>query len=286
MKQSRFARWLREAFRAALDTTPDGGSNEGGTKVQLAMLIDMENTAPAQMGEIMSRAQEYGEVTHRLAFGPTSEAKWAKARLAHAIRWGRQSLVKTGKNSADIELVIAAMDLVQNPSIRGFCIVSSDSDFTPLAMRLREAGKLVVGFGEKKAPAGFVEACDRFEILGAGQAASTTGETRSSARNAKASNSASASAKQHARPQPKAKAPIESKGRKEFLDLLRRAAAKAKDHDGWIYISAIGGQVRKIKPDIRYKDYGHKTLIGILETYPEAIKTRGKKEQKQMRLRT
>ena len=125
------------------------------------MLIDTENIPAAQMNEIMSRAKQYGEITHRLAFGPTTNGNWAQTRLKHAIRWGRQSLVKTGKNSADIELSITAMELLlTDRSIGGFCIVSSDSDFTPLVMRLREADKLVVGFGNQNAAAGFIAACE------------------------------------------------------------------------------------------------------------------------------
>ena len=111
---------------------------------------------------------------HRLAFGPVLNGKWEKTRLGHAIRLGRQSHVKTGKNSADIELTITAMELLIDESISGFFVVSSDSDFTPLVMRLREAGRLVIGFGEKKAPEGFVEACDRYEMIG--EAKNTNGK--------------------------------------------------------------------------------------------------------------
>ena len=96
-----------------------------------------------------------------------TDGKWTTARVKHAIRWGSQSQVRTGKNSDDIELTITAMDLLHERGVAGYCIVSSDSDFTPLVMRLRESGKLVIGFGEKKSPAAFVEACDSFETVGA-----------------------------------------------------------------------------------------------------------------------
>ena len=86
-----------------------------------------------------------------------TDGKWTTARVKHAIRWASQSQVRTGKNSADIELTITAMDLLHERGVAGFCIVSSNSDFTPLVMRLRESGKLVIGFGEKKSPAAFVE---------------------------------------------------------------------------------------------------------------------------------
>ena len=149
MKSNAITRSLSRLLGGAPDTATHDAKADRGTKNQLAMLIDTENIPAAQMNEIMSRAKQYGEITHRLAFGPTTNGNWASTRLRHAIRWGRQSLVKTGKNSADIELAITAMELLlTDRSIGGFCIVSSDSDFTPLVMRLREANKLVVGFGK------------------------------------------------------------------------------------------------------------------------------------------
>ena len=289
MKRNWIARWLGEVLRAALDTLPDKANSHGDTRTRLAMLIDLENTTPARMDEIMSRANRYGEITHRLAFGPNTEGKWGKTRRTHAIRWGRQSHVKTGKNSADIELAITAMELLQDHSIGGFCIVSSDSDFTPLAMRLREAGRLVVGFGEKKAPTGFVEVCDRFELLDEPKTEQTAARartgTRPDAQNAKKPKNSSTVAKHNARPQPTAKPLSGNNSRKEFLTLVTRAAAKAKHHDGWIHISVIGNLIRKIKPGIRYQDYGHKTLTEILETCPETIEMKGAKKQKLIRLR-
>ena len=150
MKPNAITRSLSRLLGGAPDTATHDAKTDRGAKNQLAMLIDTENVPAAQMDEIMTRAKQYGEITHRLAFGPTTDGNWAQTRLKHAIRWGRQSLVKTGKNSADIELSITAMELLlTDRSIGGFCIVSSDSDFTPLVMRLREADKLVVGFGKQ-----------------------------------------------------------------------------------------------------------------------------------------
>ena len=270
MKPNAITRSLSRLLGGAPDTAKHDAKTDRGAKNQLAMLIDTENVPAAQMDEIMSRAKQYGEITHRLAFGPTTNGIWATTRLKHAIRWGRQSLVKTGKNSADIELSITAMELLlTDRSIGGFCIVSSDSDFTPLVMRLREADKLVVGFGNQNVAAGFIAACDHFETLRRAQT------------------------KQPVSPEPRTKPAAKSARpqsgtdslRKEFLDLVRRAAAKAKHHDGWIHISELGSQIRKLKPGIKYKDYGHKKLILVLESYPDEIKTRGPNERKQLRLR-
>ena len=270
MKPNAITRSLSRLLGGPPDTATHDAKADRGTKNQLAMLIDTENIPAAQMNEIMSRAKQYGEITHRLAFGPTTNGNWAQTRLKHAIRWGRQSLVKTGKNSADIELSITAMELLlTDRSIGGFCIVSSDSDFTPLVMRLKEADKLVVGFGNQNAAAGFIAACDRFETLrGAQTKQPVSAEPRKEP------------AAQSAKPQSERKA-----RRREFLDLVRRAAAKAKRHDGWINISELGSEIRKLNPGIKYKDYGHNKLILVLKSYPNEIETTGPVERKQIRLR-
>ena len=294
MNRNWLVRKLGEVLRAALSTQEDDRNGDGAERGTIAMLIDTENVAPAHIDEIMSRARRYGDLAQRLAFGPKTEGKWKEARRKHAIRWGRQSQVSAGKNSADIELTITAMDLLCDRTITGFCIVSSDSDFTPIVMRLREAGKLVVGIGEKKAPTEFVEACDRFETVGGAKdakAASTKAATKPVAQDSKEPKSGGTSKKKQTAPQPSAKVPVNAKGqnrvesRNEFLELVRGAEAKAKEPDGWIHISVIGIQIRKIKPRIQYKEYGHKTLGGILEIYPDEIETRGETGRKQMRLR-
>ena len=198
-------------------------------------------------------------------------------RRKHAIRLGRQSHVNAGKNSADIELTIWAMDLLAERSITGFCIVSSDGDFTPIVMRPREAGKLVIGFGEKKAPAGFVESCDRFETInGAKRAKTPAAKTASqpAAQPAERTKNETTTQKSPPASTSKGKKPVSAKVRKEFLDLVTRAAAGAKTNEGWLLTSVLGTRIRKIKPGIRYPDYGHKTLLGILKTYPDEVETK------------
>ena len=256
------------------------------------MLIDTENVTPANLDDVMRPAGKYGDVIHRLAFGPVLNGKWEKTRLGHAIRLGRQSHVKTGKNSADIELTITAMELLHDESISGFCIVSSDSDFAPLVMRLREAGRLVIGFGEKKTPEGFVEACDRFEMIG--EAKNTNGKpgTKAGGQVPGTPNDQKGKPKQKTPPKPDVqpptggKASVSDKLRKEFLNLMIQAAKTAKNRDGWIHGSALGSQIRKIKPGIQYKNYGHRTLIGILKTCPDDIETKRENGGDHIRMKT
>ena len=275
MKHSSIVRKLGEVFRTTPDTPTDGQDGECGTRAGLAMLIDAENASPGHIDEVVSRAKRHGEVTRRLAFGSMTQGKWTTARVKHAIRWGSQSQVKTGKNSADIELTITAMDLLHERGVAGFCIVSSDSDFTPLVMRLREAGKLVIGFGEKKSPAAFVEACDHFETVGEdGQRARGEAAKKPVAQRTKKPNSETTAPKPLAATNANGNAPVSGKARREFLDLVKRAATEAKTNEEWFRTSVLGTGVRKIKPGIRYRDYGHRTLIGILKTYPDDIETK------------
>ena len=245
------------------------------------MLIDAENASPGHMDEVVSRAKRHGNVTRRLAFGSMTDGKWTTARVKHAIRWASQSQVRTGKNSADIELTITAIGPVARAgelAVAGFCIVSSDSDFTPLVMRLRESGKLVIGFGEKKSPAAFVEACDYFETVGAiehGQSArGETAEKPVAQQRTKKPNAKTTAAKPRATANAKGNPPVSGKARREFLDLVTRAATATKTNEGWFLTSVLGTQIRKIKPNIQYRDYGHRTLIGVLKTYPVDIETK------------
>ena len=169
------------------------------------------------------------------------------------------------------------MDLLHERGVAGFCIVSSDSDFTPLVMRLREAGKLVIGFGEKKSPATFIEAYDYFETvdtIGEEQSTRAGTATKSAAQRTKKPNRQTTAPKQPATTNAKGKAPVSGKARREFLDLVKRAATDAKTNEGWFLTSVLGTRIRKIKPGIRYRDYGHRTLIGILKTYPDDIETK------------
>ena len=269
-------------------SSPEAHHEDSGRRAELAMLIDIENAAPKYMDEAMRRATQYGEVTRRLAFGTITDGKWTKQRLNHAIRWGTQSHIKTSKNCADIELTIAAMDLLNDRSVRGFCIVSSDSDFTPLVMRLREAQKLVIGIGEKKTPEAFVNACDHFEMVG-GKKASKSASAKTGAKAAPGSATKpkgnSATKGQDNEGGSKASSRGNDRSKREFLELVKKAAKGHGDDDGWIWTAVLGSALRKLKSGIRYADYGHRTLIGVLKTYPEDIETRRHNSADQIRMK-
>ncbi|MEM1134669.1 MAG: NYN domain-containing protein, partial [Bacteroidota bacterium] len=138
---------------------------------KLAVLIDGDNIPSGHVKEMMEEIAKYGNPTIKRIYGDWTKpqlSKWKKVLLENAINPVQQYSYTTGKNATDSAMIIDAMDILYAESVEGFCLVSSDSDFTRLATRLREAGKLVIGIGEKKTPEPFIVACDRFiyvEIL-------------------------------------------------------------------------------------------------------------------------
>lgn len=205
----------------------------GNGNARLAVLIDADNAQPAVVAELLTEVSRYGVAGVKRAYGDwtTPNLNGWKAHLhQHAIQPAQQFSYTTGKNSTDSSLIIDAMDLLHTGQLDGFCLVSSDSDFTRLATRLRESGMVVYGFGEQKTPAPFVAACDRFiftEIL---------------------------------RPQP-AKAPAKPAAIGAPLEKVLRPAieACARD-DGWAHLSAVGSMILKTHPSFDPRNYGHPKL--------------------------
>ena len=145
------------------------------TQSKLAVLIDADNAAPRIVEGLLAEVAKYGVASVKRIYGDWTNQRlsgWKAVLLEYAIQPIQQFGYTTGKNATDSAMIIDAMDLLYSGDLDGFCLVSSDSDFTRLAARLREAGLVVMGFGEKKTPQAFVGACDRFiytEILGKGE---------------------------------------------------------------------------------------------------------------------
>ena len=129
---------------------------------RLAVLVDAENVSPAFAPRILAEAMKHGTVEIRRAFGAVAHSGWNGALVRQAFHTLARTPNAGGRNGADIELAIAAMDLLHDDRIDGYYLVSSDSDFAPLAIRLRQSGRYVLGIGERKTPGAFVEACDDF----------------------------------------------------------------------------------------------------------------------------
>ena len=201
------------------------------TNQKLAVLIDADNAQASVIHELLAEVSRYGTATIKRAYGDWTSGNlksWKDVLHAQAIQPIQQFSYTTGKNATDSALIIDAMDVLHSGSVDGFCLVSSDSDFTRLATRIREAGLVVYGFGERKTPEPFVAACDKFvytEIL------------RTPAEEAKAS------------PEPVAELP-------KLKPMLLNALNATAREDGWATLAALGGQLNRSNPSFDPRNYG------------------------------
>ncbi len=242
---------------------PDDGERPSRT---LAVLIDADNAKPSLLDAILKEAAKYGRPTVRRAYGDWTGPKlqqW-KARLhEHAVQPMQQFTYVTGKNATDAALIIDAMDLLHGGLVDAFCIVSSDSDYTRLATRLREDGKLVIGMGRENTPAPLVRACDRFihvenldeEDETEDAAARASGRPRLRRRGRRGERGG--------REAPGRKSP------KDALDILVPAFEAAQREDGWASLSGIGNVIQSTHPDFDPRTYGKRQLLVLLEALPE-----------------
>ena len=206
---------------------------------KLAVLIDADNAQPSIVDGLLSEIANYGLASVKRIYGDwtTPGLKgWKEVLLQHSIQPIQQFAYTTGKNATDSAMIIDAMDLLYTDNFNGFCIVSSDSDFTKLASRIRESGLLVYGFGEKKTPSPFVSACDKFiytEVLRA-----TVDESESIAK--RSSNELKQDAK--------------------LVNLLRNAVEASSDDSGWAHLAPVGSNIAKQSPDFDSRNYGYSKL--------------------------
>jgi hypothetical protein len=235
---------------------------------RLAVLIDADNAQAGVIGGLLAEVAKFGTASVRRIYGDFTSnrlAGWKAVLLEHSIQPVQQFAYTRGKNATDSTLIIDAMDLMYTERFDGFCLVSSDSDFTRLAQRLREEGLTVYGFGERKTPDPFVQACDKFiytEVL----RSEGGGEERS-----KDESPAAKPASKNRRDEPatkKAAAPIE---------LIRQAIEEASDDEGWAQLGEVGSYLTKLRPDFDPRLYGHRKLSALVKAYPKhfAIEERG-----------
>jgi uncharacterized LabA/DUF88 family protein len=206
---------------------------------KLAVLIDADNAQPAIVEGLLSEIAKYGTANVKRIYGDWTLSGlkgWKEVLLEYSIQPIQQFGYTSGKNATDSALIIDAMDLLYTYKFDGFCIVSSDSDFTKLASRIREAGLLVYGFGEKKTPKAFVSACDKFiftEVL---------------------------RSKDDYSEKIKRKTTNELKKDTKLVDLLRNAVEASSDDSGWAHLASVGSNVAKQAPEFDPRNYGYKKL--------------------------
>lgn len=235
-------------------TTHGGGGSQSRPEMdlrqqeaRLAVLIDADNTQAAVVQPLLAEVAKYGVASVKRCYGDWTTNRlqgWKAVLNEHAIHPVQQFSYTTGKNATDAALIIDAMDLLYTGRLQGYCIVSSDSDFTRLATRLRESGMTVYGFGEQKTPRPFVTACDRFiytEIL-------VSQDERNGSPSAPPSKKKTAQALQ---------------ADAALVRLLTTAAESSADEEGWSAISSLGTRLAKHAPDFDPRNYGYAKL-GLL----------------------
>ena len=245
---------------------------------RLAVLIDADNAQPVVIGGLLAEVAKYGVASVKRIYGDftsNQQSQWKKALLKHSISPVQQFAYTSGKNATDSSLIIDAMDLMYTGRFDGFCLVSSDSDFTRLAQRLREEGLTVYGFGERKTPDAFVQACDKFvytEVLRAQEPAPAPAAPKPGRPSAKKTARA---AKQPAVPAAStpAPAPVKPSGPLPLpLELIRQAIEEGSDEEGWAHLGSVGNYLNKIRPDFDPRLYGQKKLSDLLRQHPRHFK--------------
>lgn len=241
---------------------------EANGSARLAILIDADNTSAAYAHAIFEEVARLGEANVRRIYGDFASDRlkaWREVMHPLAILPQQQFNYTVGKNAADITLVIDAMDLMHQKRLDGFCLVSSDSDFTRLAQRLREDGAVVYGFGARKTPEAFRNACSRFIYIEnllepTGEAAARTEPAKQKAApKAKPDKAAKASEKPEVAPAPKKEPPSKA------VPLIRKAMEQAWDDEEWVNLGTVGQRLNHLAPDFDARTYGCATLLKVVE---------------------
>ncbi len=234
--------------------------------LRLAVLIDADNAQAAVIESLLAEIARFGEATVRRIYGdftaPTSSS-WKKVLQRYAIKPVQQFAYTTGKNATDSTLIIDAMDLLYTRKFDGFCLITSDSDFTGLAMRLREEGLTVLGFGESKTPEAFRNACHKFvftEVLRPSAPAEQTGPAPEPRRKRKSAPPR----KPHEAPEPTIEFP------KTFV---LTALDQSIDDSGWARLGTFGSYLTKLQPDFDSRLYGYKKLSDLVKARTDLFTT-------------
>ena len=226
----------------------------------IAVLVDADNVSHSRMGAVLTEVARFGTASVKRVYGDWTKpalSSWKPVASEHVIQPIQQFANTVGKNATDSALIIDAMDLLYTSRFDAFCIVSSDSDFTRLASRIREEGVAVYGFGERKTPEAFRNACDRFIYLDVLEepAVDDAPATRTRV------------------------TPAKLRSDTKLIAGLRQSIVTASDEDGWANLSAVGVLMRKQQPDFDSRNWGYAKLsdlltatdLFVIETSPAGI---------------
>jgi len=218
---------------------------------KFAVLIDGDNAKASLLTQILAEVSKAGLITIKRIYGDwttTNMNQWKESLHKHAIQPMQQFMYTTGKNATDSAMIIDAMDLLHSNDVQGFCIVSSDSDYTRLATRIRENGLFVIGVGEGKTPKAFVNACNQFIYC---ENLAVAGEPQKGGKRRK-----------------KKEKDQETSGP---LTLLIQGFETSAKEEEWTYLATMGSSLRQLDPAFDPRTYGHQKLQSLLKDYPETF---------------
>ncbi|HHU12703.1 MAG TPA: NYN domain-containing protein [Clostridiaceae bacterium] len=237
-------------------------------EVRLAVLIDADNVSSTNIQPMMEEIARYGNPTIKRIYGDWTRpnlGSWKTLLLDYAISPVQQFAYTSGKNATDSAMIIDAMDILFEGRVDGYCLVSSDSDFTRLAMRLREAGKLVIGIGEQKTPNAFISACDRFifqEVIRGQKKAKATHEPDPAADKKKASPDKSRTKTKAVEPESPAIRKIDD----DLISLISSSIEDVQDDNGWAFLAEVGNLMMKKQPSFDARNYGFSRLTPLIQS--------------------
>jgi len=218
--------------------------NEPSKELRLAVLIDADNVPYANIKGILAEVARYGTPMIKRIYGDWTKPNlsgWKPVLLEHAITPVQQYGYTSGKNATDSAMIIDAMDILYGTTVEGFCIISSDSDFTRLAIRIREAGKRVIGMGENKTPNAFIVACDKFVYI----------EIIDKEELKKSNNN---------------KQKFSGEVKEKLIKSLSEAIDDVADEEGWAFLGDVGNHLIKNNPDFDSRNYGFMKLTHLVKS--------------------
>ncbi len=216
----------------------------------IAMLIDGDNAQPSLIEHVLAETTKYGVVTTRRVYGDWTTPQmsgWKDLLHSYAVQPMQQFRYTVGKNATDSALIIDAMDLLHGETVSGFCIVSSDSDYTRLATRIREQGLFVMGVGRVDTPESFVNACEVFVYT------------------------------ENLSPLTENEVPVADLAALDWTQTATRAIEMAVQDDGWAFLGEVGNYLRQLNPAFDVRSYGKKQLSSLIKSQPELFETKESK---------
>lgn len=255
----------------------------------IALLIDGDNAQPNMIGKIIKEISQYGIVTIRRIYGDWTQANmqsWKNVLQLHAIQPMQQFRIVAGKNSTDNAMIIDAMDILYEKNISGFCIVSSDSDFTRLATRIREDKLFVIGVGREGTPKPFKKACSHFistEILE--KSAQSVIVIPPPVEKLPAPSKPSKKLPTTSTPNNSPETPSKQEQVTALLKLFKQAFSECPQDDGWVGLGQFGSKLRGCDAEFKSNKYGSNTLLKLVKTYPKWFDVKGTGSDTRIRLK-